>query len=389
MRHHLKNKGLWKNLDWPTVILVCVLFFIGLITIVNVTASPFTGEESTVSEFFDRLNLSSAVRQLAFFCVGMVMMFMITMIDYHAITPYIKWMYLLMLLLLLAVLFFGSRQRGTAGWFMIGSFGFQPAEFCKLIIIIVVARAVSKQTEVSGDLGITELKQLIPSIIYVAIPVLLIMSQPDFGTACIYIVIFISIIFVAKTTLKVFMMLLLMAAVLIPIIWFSLEDWQRLRIFTFLDENFENTDAGLQVAQAQMAIGSGQLFGKGLFAPGSLSQLGYVPEQHNDFIFSGAIESFGFVGGIIILALYAVLIVRTFQLAMRAKDDFGTFIIVGVGAMVLFHLLENVGMNLGLLPVTGIPLPLFSYGGSNLVTTLAAYGMVLSVDMRRGRWKTM
>lgn len=389
MGRRLNNKGLWRNLDWVTVVLLCVIFFVGLVTIINVTASPFTGEETSASEIFSKLNLSSALRQFMFFGVGMLLLFLITIIDYHAITPYIKWMYLLMLLLLVAVLLFGSKQRGTAGWFMLGSFGFQPAEFCKFIIIIVLAKAIANQTETTGDLGITELKQVIPAIILVALPVLLIMAQPDFGTACIYVVIFVAIIFVAKTTWRVMLLLLLMAAILLPIIWFGLEDWQRLRIFTFLDPNYESTDAGLQVAQAQIAIGSGQMFGKGLFAPGSLSQLGYVPEQHNDFIFSGAIEAFGFVGGILILALYAALIVRTFQLAMRAKDDFGTFIIVGVGSMVLFHLLENVGMNIGLLPVTGIPLPLFSYGGSNLVTTLACYGMVLSIDMRRGRWKTL
>lgn len=389
MRHKIFNKGLLRNLDWLTLGIICALFAVGLITIINVTASPFIGEESTPAEIFEKLNLSSAIRQLLFFVAGMVILFVFTAIDYHAITPYIKYFYLIMLLSLVAVLFFGSRQRGTAGWFMIGSYGFQPAEFGKMVIILVLARSISKQTEAAGEFGITELRQIIPAIILVAIPVLLIMRQPDYGTAMVYVLIFLSIIFVGKTAPRVLMMLLIMAGILIPIVWFSMEDWQRLRIFTFLDPNYESTDAGLQVAQARIAIGSGQIFGKGLFAPGSLSQLGYIPEQHNDFIFSGAVETFGLVGGLVILSLYALLIIRTFQLAMRAKDDYGVFIIVGVGAMVLFHVIENVGMNIGLLPVTGIPLPLFSYGGSNLVTTLGCYGMVLSVDMRRGRWKTM
>lgn len=387
MQHKLINKGLWKNFDWPTLILICVIFFVGLITIVNVTASPFTGEESA-GDLFDKLNLTYALWQLVFFGIGLVMIFLMTFIDYHVILPYIKWLYLICLALLVGVLFFGSTQRGTTGWFMIGSRGFQPGEICKIIIILVVAKAVSRQTEASQN-GITELRQLVPALVLVAVPVLLIMAQPDFGTACVYIVIFLAIIFVGRTSWRVLGMLLLMAAVLLPIIWFGLADWQRMRIFTFLDPNYENSDAGLQVAQAQMAIGSGGLWGKGLFAAGSLSQLGYVPEQHNDFIFSVTIETFGFVGGLVILALYVALIVRTFMLAMRAKDDFGSFIIVGVGAMLLFHVIENVGMNLGVLPVTGIPLPFFSYGGSNLVTNMIAYGMVLSVDMRRGRWKTL
>lgn len=388
MRSKLINKGLWKNFDWPTLILICIIFLIGLVTLVNVTASPFTGEETTAAEIFSRLNLSSALWQLAFFGIGIVMIFIIGLIDYHSLVPYIKWLYLACLLLLVAVLFFGSRQRGTVGWFMIGSRGFQPGEICKIIIIIVVARSVSRETEESKN-GIQDLRQLMPSLILVAIPVLLIMAQPDFGTACVYIVIYLAVIFVARTSWRVLGMLLIMAGILVPIIWFGLADWQRLRIFTFLDPNYENSDAGLQVAQAQMAIGSGGVWGKGLFAPGSLSQLGYVPEQHNDMIFSVTIETYGLVGGLVILCLYALLIVRTFMLAMRAKDDFGSFIIIGTAAMMIFHVLENVGMNLGLLPVTGIPLPFFSYGGSNLVTNMMAYGMVLSVDMRRGRWKTL
>ena len=388
MRSKLINKGLWRNFDWTTLILICLIFAVGLITIINVTASPFTGEETTPAQFFSKLNLSFAIWQLVFFGVGLVMIFICGLIDYHVLVPYIKWMYLVCIALLVAVLFFGSRQRGTTGWFMIGNRGFQPGEVCKIIIIFVLARTVSRQTEASKE-GITDLKQLMPSLILVAIPMLLIMRQPDYGTAFVYIVIYLAIIFVARTSWRVLMMLLMMAGILVPIVWFSMEDWQRLRIFTFLDPNYENSDAGLQVAQAQMAIGSGGIWGKGLFAPGSLSQLGYVPEQHNDMIFSAAIETYGFVGGIVILILYVLLIIRTFMLAMRAKDDFGTFIIIGVAAMMIFHVLENVGMNLGLLPVTGIPLPFFSYGGSNLVTNMIAYGMALSVDMRRGRWKTL
>ena len=134
-----------------------------------------------------------------------------------------------------------------------------------------------------------------------------------------------------------------------------------------------------------MAIGSGGFLGKGLFAPGSLSQLDYVPEKHNDFIFSVTIEAFGFLGGLILIILYFFLISRTFMLAMRSKDDFGAYICIGVAAMTLFHVVENIGMNIDLLPVTGIPLPFFSYGGSSLLTNMIAYGMVISVDMRRAR----
>ncbi len=388
MKTDLINKNMWKYVDWMLIILIVALFLIGLVSIVNVTASPFTGDESTFAEIYENLNLNTAMWQLIFFGVGLAAMFVMMLVDYHNVAPYAKWLYLFCIALLAAVLFLGSTQRGTSGWFMIGSRGFQPAEVCKAIMIVVLAKVIAKQTE-GHEEGIMRFRQLIPALILIVVPVLLIMAQPDFGTACVYIFIFAMIVFMAKTNWKVILMLVVLAAVLIPVIWFMLEDWQRLRIFTFLDPNYENTDAGLQVTQAKMALGSGQMWGKGLFAPGSLSQLGYVPEQHNDFIFAATVEAFGFMGGVTVLVLYALLIVRTFMLAMRAKDDFGAYIIIGVAAMMLFHVLENVGMNIGLLPVTGIPLPFLSYGGSNLVTSMLAYGMVLSVDMRRGRWKTI
>ena len=166
-----------------------------------------------------------------------------------------------------------------------------------------------------------------------------------------------------------------------------MKDYQQQRILSFFNPSAQSADATMQVDQAKLAIGSGQFLGKGLFAPGSLSQLNYVPEKHNDFIFAVTVEAFGFLGGLILIILYFLLIGRTFMLALRAKDDFGAYIIVGVAAMTLFHVVENIGMNLGILPVTGIPLPFFSYGGSSMVTNCIAFGMVISVDMRRQRWQ--
>jgi rod shape determining protein RodA len=388
MKNSVINKKMWKYVDWMLIVLIIVLFLIGLISLVNVTASPFTEDEASFAEIYANLNLRTPMWQVIFFGVGLAVMFLLMLVDYHNIAPYTKWLYLICIALLAAVLLFGSSQRGTTGWFMFGSRGFQPAEICKVIMILVLARVISRQTEGSEE-GIMQFRQLLPALLLTIIPVGFIMAQPDFGTAVVYIFIFAAIIFMAKANWKLIGMLVLLVAVLIPLIWLLLEDWQRLRIFTFLDPNYESTDAGLQVAQAKMAIGSGGFLGKGLFAPGSLSQLGYVPEQHNDFIFAATVEAFGFAGGMVVLALYAMLIVRTFMLAMRARDDYGAYIIVGVAAMMLFHVLENIGMNMGLLPVTGIPLPFLSYGGSNLVTSMLAYGMVLSVDMRRGRWKTI
>lgn len=387
MKSNVINRGMWKYVDWFLVIIIFVIFAYGMLSLVNATASPFTGDESTFAEFYANLNLGSAQWQLVFFLIGIGAMFLILLIDYQNIRGFTNHLYWIAVALLIVVRFAGSEQNGTVGWFMVGGRGIQPAEYCKIIIIVVLAKVLSDKTQ-GHDEGITRLRDVWPALWRFLIPTVLIMSQPDWGTAVVYVVVFVVMLFMAKTSVKVMLILLGIAAACIPLIMFFMADWQTQRFTTFFNPEADTEGAGLQVAQAKMAIGSGQMFGKGLFAPGSLSQLDYVPEKHNDFIFAVTVEAFGFVGGILLILLYAVLIVRTFMLAMRAKDDFGSYIIIGVAAMTAFHVIENIGMNVGVLPVTGIPLPFFSYGGSNLLMNMMAYGMVLSVDMRRTRWIT-
>lgn len=386
MKLRIYNKNMWKNFDWILVIIIFTLVGYSLISIINVTASPFTGDEVSFSEILENLNFDSAGYQGIFFLIGIGVMFAVLLVDYTNMKHFVDYVYWVCIALLVAVFLFGSEQRGTTGWFMIGDRGFQPAEFGKIAMILILARVIADKTE-GHENGITHFRQIIPALWRVILPVVLIMMQPDFGTAMVYIFIFIIMLFMAKTNWKIFAIFLVAAAIILPIIWFSMADWQRTRIFTFLDPEYGSAGEGLQVEQAKMAIGSGQMFGKGLFAPGSLSQLDYVPEKHNDFIFAVTVEAFGFIGGFLIIALYALLCIRTFMLSLRAKDDFGAYIIIGVMAMTLFHVIENIGMNIGVLPVTGIPLPFFSYGGSNMIVNCIAYGMVLSVDIRRQRWQ--
>ncbi len=386
MKLRIYNKNMWKYFDWILIILIFMLVGYGLVSIINVTASPFTGDEHTFAEIYANLNLESAGYQVIFFLVGLGVMFGVMFIDYSNMKHFVDYIYWVCIALLVIVLLYGSEQRGTKGWFMIGDRGFQPAEFGKIAIILVLAKCLSLKTE-GHENGITQFKDALPALWRVALPVVLIMLQPDFGTAMVYIFICVILLFMSKTSWKVFLILIVAAAVLLPIIWFTMEDWQRTRIFTFLDPNYGTQGEGLQVEQAKMAVGSGQMFGKGLFAPGSLSQLDYVPEKHNDFIFAVTVEAFGFFGGFLVILLYALLCIRTFMLSLRAKDDFGAYIIIGVMAMTMFHVFENIGMNIGVLPVTGIPLPFFSYGGSNMIANCIAFGMVLSVDIRRQRWQ--
>ncbi|MEF9989033.1 MAG: rod shape-determining protein RodA [Christensenellaceae bacterium] len=386
MKANIINKNMWKYVDWFLIVIIVVLVGYSLLSIINVTASPFTGDESGFAEFFANLNLNSAMWQLIFFGIGIGAMFFVLLLDYHDVKHFINLIYWICIALLVAVRFLGSEQRGTTGWFMIGNRGFQPGEVAKIAIILVLAKVMSDKTE-GNDNGIATMKDAWPAIWRFLIPVALIMSQPDFGTAMVYVFIFAVMLFMARASWKVILILVGCVAIALPILWFSLADWQRLRIFSFLDPSYATTDAGMQVNQAKMAVGSGQMFGKGLFAPGSLSQLDYVPEKHNDFIFAVTTEAFGFMGALVLIVLYFLLIGRTFMLSLRAKDDFGAYIIIGVAAMTLFHVVENIGMNIGMLPVTGIPLPFFSYGGSNMLTNCIAFGMVLSVDMRRQRWQ--
>ena len=396
MKGKLVNKNMWKYVDWFLVAIIVILVGYSLLSILNATASPFTGDESTFSEFMANLDLGTAGWQMIFFLIGLGCMFLVMLLDYHTLAHFTVWIYWICIALLVAVLFFGSTQKGTSGWFMIGSRGFQPAEVCKILIIIVLAKIFADKTEGNDD-GIQTFADVFPMLWRMLLPVVLIAVQPDFGTAVVYVFVFIVMLFMAKVNWKVVLWLILIAvaAGLLFLLYISQAEggegnyqWTRLLSFFSPDaQAVQDADATLQVDQAKMAIGSGQFFGKGLFTPGSLSQLGYVPESHNDFIFAVTVEAFGFLGGIVLIILYFLLIGRTFMLSLRARDDFGAYIIIGVAAMMLFHVVENIGMNVGILPVTGIPLPFFSYGGSSMVTNCIAIGMVISVDMRRQRWQ--
>ena len=379
------NKSMFKYVDWFLLILIFVLVGFSLLSITNATASPFTGSESSFSDIFSNLNLSNTVNQFLFFLIGLGMIFVITLIDYNNLRHYTDYIYWICVALLVAVYFLGSTQNGTTGWFMIGGRGFQPSEFTKVGLILAFARIMASQTE-GNENGITRFSQLWPLLWRFLIPFALVAIQPDMGTALVYVSIFICILFMAKTSLKMFGILIAIAGATAPVIWFAAPDYMKTRIFTFLQPDYASTDQAYHATQAKLAIGSGQLTGKGLFASGSMSQLGFIPERHNDFIFAVTTEAFGFVGAAVVITLYALLIIRTCMLAMRAKDDFGTYISIGVVAMILFHVVENIGMNVGVLPITGISLPFFSYGGSNLLTCMIAYGFVLNVDMRRARW---
>ncbi len=384
---------MFKHIDWLLFGNIVLLIMMSLVAIASALSEPLTEEAASgsIMSIISQLDLHKVVLQLQWFGVALLAMFIVLLPDYHAIGEYYKWIYAVTIVLLVAVYFFGDNVNGTTGWFRIGTSGFQPSEVGKIAMVITMARMISNRTK-GKDGGIRKVKDFLPLLGIFLLPVALIIIQPDFGTAMVYAFTFFSMLFVARTSWKLIAGLLGCVGIALPAVWFMLADWQKNRIYTFLGIPVEGmsqekyADLARQANLAKQAVGSGQITGKGLFSIGGASNLSNIPEKETDFIFATTSEAVGFIGAIIVILLYCLLIFRTMYLATKAKDDFGTLIITGVLAMTLFHVFENIGMNIGVMPITGIPLPFFSYGGSNLLTNMIAFGLVINVSMRRVRW---
>ncbi len=385
MKNRFIDFKLFKYLDWLTVLLLFGLASMGIIAVANATAATFTGDESTLSDIVAKLDTHTIRLQIYWFLIGLAAMLIVTVPDYHALGDFYKWIYGINVVLLVIVFLASSETRGIQGWFRFGERGFQPSEIAKLAITITLAKVVSDITQNRGR--ISTLREIIPVLLYFIFPFALIVIQPDMGTASVYVFILLGILIVSNTSFKLLGLLLLAGMVLIFIVIVSgfLEPYQVSRLLAFFNPELAEEGAKYNLEQSMIAIGSGQLTGKGLFAAGNMSQLNYVPEKHTDFIFAVTIEAIGFVGGMILIGLYMAVIFRSLYLAVRAKDHFGTYIIIGVISMFMFHVFENIGMTIGAMPITGIPLPMMSYGGSNMLTTMAAFGLVLNVNMRSQR----
>ncbi len=384
MQSERKARQKSQNIDWITLILVVGLVAFGLITIANVLAEPFTGAESGVSDILKNLNLEYVQKQIVNFLVGLAGLFIMLAIDYSLFRHAIKYIYIGNVLLLVLLLIISEDSRGVMGWFNLGTRAFQPSELCKVTLILMLSDVASQIVEREG--GIKTFKDLGILTLYFAIPFALVVMQPDMGTAVVLLAIFVCILFISKLSWKFVIGAVVGAAALLPLTYFYiLDDKQKMRIQIFLDPSLDTTGTGaaMHVIRSKQAIGSGQMYGKGYFVDGTLAQLKYVPERHTDFIFSGVVEGLGFIGGAILILAYFLLIFRWLWVALHAKDHLGTCIAIGGMGMLLAHVFENIGMTIGLMPVTGIPLPFVSYGGSNLLANMMCVGLVLNVWMRR------
>ena len=324
---------------------------------------------------------SNVIVQTGAFLVGAVLMVIISKIDYHVFAYVSVPIYAICIVLMVAVLIFGSTGNwGARSWIRFGPIGIQPSEICKVGFCLTFARhLVLVKDKINRPLAILGL------LAHISVFLVLIMLQPDAGSAMVFFFMFALMIFTAGLSLKYIIPAIITFAASAPLIYmFLLSDYQRHRIQVFFNPDLDKLGSGYNVIQSKIAVGSGQIFGKG-FLKGTQTQMGFLPTKHPDFIFSVISEEFGFIGAMLVILLLFLIIARCIKAASEADDLFGKYICVGISAMLIFHTFENVGMCIGLMPVTGIPLPFISYGGTSLLTNMIAMGIVLSVTQHTHR----
>jgi len=359
-----------KKIDKVLVFAVALLIVLGLITIFSISYSG------------DEMNFLNFKKQLLFAIIGFAAMFFAASVDYRMLKNYSGALYAVILVLLAAVLILGKVTRGTVGWFDLGIFSIQPAEFAKIGIIIVLAKYLSG---VGNYYNIV--KKILASGMTTGALVFLILLQPDLGSSLVVLFIWFGLLCVFGLNMKQILLFCLMGVIVCVAGWtYVLEDYQKDRIYTFLNPQSDPLGSGYNVLQSTIAIGSGNVWGKGL-GHGSQSQLNFLPEKHTDFIFAVIAEEMGLIGGALVIMLFALIFYRLLAIANEAQDNFGKLISLGALFMLLFHVIVNIGMNMGIMPVTGIPLPFVSSGGSSLIAFMIIIGVVQSVYINGRRYR--
>ncbi|MBQ9924195.1 MAG: rod shape-determining protein RodA, partial [Clostridia bacterium] len=352
-------------MDVVIILLTTALLLFGLVTLLNVMSDPFDGTEVGLEGFLSRLNMEYFNRQLVSILISLAVAMPIAFLDYDKYKPFVKTAYLVICGLLILLLVVKVNTRGVFGWYKIGtSRAFQPSELGKVVLLVSLSKFVSEAYDRRGHFN--NFWDVLQAVMIFVIPFGLVMLQPDFGTAMVFAAIFIGVLFAARISWLYILGGGVATVISLPLIYrYLLTRDQKARIRVFLDPTLDLEGDGYNVLKSKELVGSGGLFGKGYFSPGTLAQKKYVPERQTDFIFSSIAEGLGFVGATIVILLFFLLMLRMLMVARRSKDMFGRCLCVGTVAMMGFHVFENIGMNMGLMPVTGIPLPLISYGGSN------------------------
>jgi len=353
----------FRDFDWVLLVLVLIICALGVVEIYSATiGTKFVGVH---------------IKQVYWILGGVALMFAISLFNYQALLARVPLFYIISIASLVAVELFGKKYLGARRWVQIGSFHFQPSEWVKLVLILAMAKYFSDNVK-----GQANGQDLVKAGALVGIPMLMVLAQPDLGTALTYTPIAIMGLFLGGIKARHALVVLALGALLAPVGWHVLKPYQRARLTSFMQPEADSQGKGYQVIQSLVAVGSGGIFGKGT-AQGSQTQGQFLPVPHTDFIFAAFAEEHGFIGAMAVLLLYFIVLMRLIQNAQTAPDRAGAFVVMGVVAVLAFHILVNVGMVVGFMPVTGIPLPLMSYGGSSVLFMFLALGIVMNVRMRR------
>ena len=365
----------FANLPWGMVALIFVIALIGLSTVYSATYTS-NGPSSLY------------YRQLVWLAIGVMVMLFALVVDYHTVGRYAYVLYAVSLLLLLLVMAIGKTGMGAQRWLAIGPFAFQPSEFAKLSLTLALARYFAEDPK-RGGYGLRDLA--IPGAM-VMVPLVLVLKQPDLGTALMLLLTSSLIVMIAGIRVRSVIIVLLIGATIAsavflvpPVrhkIWGKLKPYQQNRITAFVDPGSDPLGSGYHANQSKIAVGSGQIIGKG-FRQGTQSQMAFLPERHTDFIFAVISEEHGLIGSGLLVILYLVLLLAGVDTATNAKDRLGVLMAGGIVSMISLYVFINVGMAVGIVPVVGVPLPLVSYGGTSIITTFLALGLLLNIQIRR------
>lgn len=356
----------FRTYDWWLATFVLILIIFGIVIIYSVGINSDT---SDLSRFY---------KQIIYGVIGIVLMLLVSSIDYRIFNNYAYILYGIGFVLLLGVLIFGSTVRGTTGWFIIGPLSFQPVELTKIILVVFMARFFSIKTFEMDKIG-----NILLSAAFAGLFVLLVIMQPDLGSALIFMSLWLGFILLSNIKKSQLLVLFLILLILASSSWFILlKDYQKERILTFVNPASDSLNTGYNVIQSIIAVGSGKFMGRGL-GLGPQSQLNFLPEQEADFIFAVIAEELGFIGAFFIILLLSLIFFRIWQITKKSQDDFTLYLANGILIILFVQTVINIGMNIGLMPVTGLPLPWVSAGGTSLVINLILIGILESVYQRQ------
>ena len=360
------KRRILKNIEWGILICTTLLVIIGLVALTSATQNS---------------NYEELKKQIMWVLISVPIMLVVVFVDYEILVKMSSILYGVIIALLIGVLF-TAPINGATSWFNIGPFSFQPAEFAKIICILMLAFTITK-IQKNAKYEISKISKLLIILFVFAIPTLLIIKQPDYGTAFAFVMALAFMLFVAGIKKRYIIISFLLVIIAVPLLYlFVLPEHAKTRIDVFLNPNLDPRGAGYNIIQSKLAIGAGELFGMGLFK-GNQTQLGFLYPKTTDFIFALISEEMGFIIAAGVIILYVILITKAIFVAKTAKDDLGAYIAIGIAGVFFFHMIENIGMTMGLLPITGIPLPFVSYGGSSLLSNFIMIGILLNISGRR------